>query len=234
MQRSTLALGALVLVAIALIVLDPPTRTPAPAVAPGPVSPTAELPEGHPPLNPAGGTVATAASGPFGTVLEVVESGGYTYARVETDGAEVWTAGPVTPLAEGDEVSLAGAMGMQNFRAASLDRTFERILFLNAFLKRGDEAAASAPAPSPAPAPSTSAAPTGTVLEVTHAAGYSYIKVDRDGEEMWLAGNQLQVSEGQTVAWSGGALMQNFASPTLGRTFEQILFADGLRVAESG
>lgn len=225
MQRSTLVLGGLVLVAIALIVLDPPAPAPAPAA---PVSPSAALPEGHPPLDGAGAAPAPAA-GPFGTVLESMESGGYTYARVETEGAEVWAAGPVTPLAEGDEVSLAGAMGMENFSAPSLNRTFDRILFLNAFRKRGDASAASVPASAPA-----ASGATGTVLEVTHAAGYSYLRVERDGEDLWLAGTEIEVSEGQTVAWSGGALMQNFSSPTLNRTFERILFAEGLRVTGSG
>ncbi|MEQ9570116.1 MAG: hypothetical protein RLN75_07995, partial [Longimicrobiales bacterium] len=87
----------------------------------------------------------------------------------------------------------------------------------------------------PASGPEASAAAsTGTVIEVTHAAGYSYLKVDLDGEEMWLAGTEIDVSEGQTVAWTGGALMRNFSSPTLDRTFERILFAEGLRVTEAG
>lgn len=228
MQRSTLALGALVLVAMALILLDRPT--PAPSASAGPLAPGAPLPEGHPPLNGTAVAPAAAASGPFATVLETMNSGGYTYARVETDGAEVWVAGPETALSQGDEVSLAGGMGMEGFRAASLDRTFDRILFLNSFQTRAGGAAASAPA---ATSPGSAAAASGTVLEVTHAAGYSYLRVDVDGEEMWLAGNQLAVEEGQTVAWNGGALMQGFSSPTLNRTFDRILFADGLRVDTS-
>ncbi len=225
MQRSTLALGALVLVAMALILLDRPS--PAPSTSAGPLAPGAQLPEGHPPLNGAAVAPAAAAAGPFATVLETMDSGGYTYARVETDGAEIWVAGPETPLSDGDQVSLAGGMGMEGFHAASLDRTFDRILFLNAFQTRAGGAAASVPA---APSSGSAAAASGTVLEVIHAAGYSYLRVDVDGEEMWLAGTQLPVEEGQTAAWNGGALMQGFASPTLNRTFDRILFAEGLRV----
>jgi hypothetical protein len=65
-----------------------------------------------------------------------MDSGGYTYALLEIDGDEIWTAGPPTELAEGDRVALAGAMGMENFTAASLDRTFDRILFVSGFVQR--------------------------------------------------------------------------------------------------
>lgn len=207
--RASLLFGVGVTVAVAIAVLAPRQDSPA---APG--TPSAQgLPEGHPPLAPAGGA-ATAAQGPFATVLESMDSGGYTYARVSLDDEEMWVAGPATPLAEGDQISLAGAMGMENFHAASLDRTFESILFLNRFA-------------GPAPAAAESS---GTALEVLHAAGYTYVRVDQGGTEVWIAGMAMDIAEGAGVAWSGGAPMQNFESPSLGRTFEEILFVDGLRV----
>ena len=39
-------------------------------------------------------------------------------------------------LVEGDRVTLAGVMGMENFPAASLNRTFDRILFVSSYVKQ--------------------------------------------------------------------------------------------------
>ena len=82
-----------------------------------------------------------------GTVLETMNSGGYTYARVDVDGTEVWAAGPVTPLKEGAEIALVGAMGMQNFHSSTLDRTFEEILFVGEFRSPSEMPAPQAAAP---------------------------------------------------------------------------------------
>lgn len=72
-----------------------------------------------------------AATGTKGKILETLDSGGYTYLRLDVDGQEIWAAGPVTPgLEPGEQVSLLGAMEMRDFTAKSLDRTFDRILFL--------------------------------------------------------------------------------------------------------
>ncbi|NNF39670.1 MAG: hypothetical protein HKN71_13445 [Gemmatimonadetes bacterium] len=228
MHRSTLVLGGMVLVAAALIVLDRPEPTPPTAVAPGIAgpAPSAALPDGHPPLNPA--APVTGSAGVLATVLETLDSGGYTYARVETEGEEIWVAGPPTPLEIGAEVTLAGAMGMENFTAASLDRTFDRILFVGAFGGATPGGLAGAVSPR-GPAADSPAAGSGTVAEVSHAAGYSYLRIDTDEGELWLAGNQIEIAQGETVSWSGGAVMQNFNSPSLGRTFDRILFAEGLR-----
>ncbi len=228
MQRSTFFLAAMVIVAAVLIVMDRPETQPAvtPATVPAGVPATGgALPEGHPPLSPA--TPPGAPAGPLATVLETMESGGYTYARVETGGEEIWVAGPPSELEIGSEVTLSGAMGMENFTAASLGRTFDRILFVNGF---GSSASGGAQARPLAPVQGATGAGSGVVREVSNAAGYSYLRVETDEGDMWLAGNQLEVSEGQAVSWQGGAMMQNFNSPSLGRVFEEILFADGLQV----
>ena len=210
-KTSGLAFGLGILVAVGIFVFMPSS----PADTGGSAGPVASgsLPADHPPI-PEGAGDAVAAQGPFATVLETMDSGGYTYARVEVDGEEIWVAGPVTALEPGAQVSLAGGMGMQDFRAASLDRTFESILFLSRFA-------------SPAPTPEGQV---GTALEVLHGGGYTYVRVEQADGEVWVAGMPVDVQEGQTVAWSGGAPMVDFESPTLDRTFDQILFVDGLRI----
>ncbi len=116
---------------------EPPAPTtwkqPAPAqpAAPGPaaaVSPHATSPHaGMPPTAPAPTPAATA---PRGTVVETMDAGGYTYARLDVAGAQVWVAGPQTKLAVGATVSLGGGTPMANFRSNTLGRTFDEIYFL--------------------------------------------------------------------------------------------------------
>lgn len=66
-----------------------------------------------------------------GKVLETMDSGGYTYVKVEGQDGAFWAAASPTEVEVGDEVTVSTAMPMRNFRAESLDRTFDLIFFTN-------------------------------------------------------------------------------------------------------
>ncbi len=68
-----------------------------------------------------------------GEVVESMNSGGYTYARVESDGKSVWAAGPETTLDTGTEVTFSTKMPMQGFHSETLDRTFDTLYFVGGF-----------------------------------------------------------------------------------------------------
>ncbi len=70
------------------------------------------------------------------------------------------------------------------------------------------------------------------VVSVTHAAGYSYIEVEFDGKNTWVAASPVNVKTGDTVTWSGGAPMQNFTSKSLRKTFDEIIFVDQVTVVK--
>jgi hypothetical protein len=92
-------------------------------------------------------TGAPAASG--GKILETMNSGGYSYVRLDMDGKEVWAAGPTSSgLAVGDFVYITGSMEMRNFHAKSLDRTFDTILFVGSISKDAPTADSGAGKPS--------------------------------------------------------------------------------------
>lgn len=68
---------------------------------------------------------------------------------------------------------------------------------------------------------------TGKVLQTLQAGGYTYAEVDTGGgQKVWIAGGLIQVQAGDSVQWGDYAVMQNFTSKSLGRTFEQILFVN--------
>ena len=65
----------------------------------------------------------------------------------------------------------------------------------------------------------------GVVLETMDAPGYTYVKIDTGNGEVWAAGPQITVEVGDTVSVSGN-VMNNFLSPSLGRTFDELILSD--------
>jgi len=67
----------------------------------------------------------------------------------------------------------------------------------------------------------------GKVAETMNSAGYTYILLDKEGEKIWVAVPEMQVSIGGEVVLTPGIEMANFTSTTLNRTFEKIIFSAG-------
>jgi hypothetical protein len=102
-----------------------------------------------------------------GVVRETMNSGGYTYVRVESGATSTWVAVPVTSVAVGDVVDVPPGNEMPNFRSRTLNRTFETITFASE-LRRGG--AAPAALPPGHPSLGTPALPPGHPAIGTHAA----------------------------------------------------------------
>ena len=60
---------------------------------------------------------------------------------------------------------------------------------------------------------------TGMVLETIVVDSYTYIRLDQEGQEVWLASSPITVSKGELVKFSGEIIMKDFYSKTLDRTF---------------
>ena len=56
-----------------------------------------------------------------GTVIETMNSGGYTYVHVDTGDKKVWAAGPEISVAVGDSVKMPAVMLMKDFRSKNVD-----------------------------------------------------------------------------------------------------------------
>jgi len=69
---------------------------------------------------------------------------------------------------------------------------------------------------------------TGTVAETMTSGGYVYVRLEED--DTWVASAPVAVSVGDKVAYTGGAVMNNFKSSTLNRSFESIIFVGKLAV----
>jgi hypothetical protein len=107
---------------------------PAPAAQAQPAASSNEMPV--PPHASASEASAAAASqmppvgnSVSGKVLETMDSGGYTYMKLDTGSGEVWAAVNQTKVKKGQTVTVANAMMMQNFESKTLKRKFDQILF---------------------------------------------------------------------------------------------------------
>lgn len=65
-----------------------------------------------------------------GKVLETMESGGYTYVRIDSCGEEQWLASPRIPVQVGQFVASPQGNEMRGFSSPTLGRTFESIFFV--------------------------------------------------------------------------------------------------------
>jgi hypothetical protein len=195
------------------------------------------LPLGHVPVS--ADASPTQGQAPTVTVLETMDGGGYTYARVSADGGEAWVAAPQTELEVGDVVVVSDLMQMTNFSSSTLNRTFDVLYFASSFAKTDGEPGGGATmslgtsgggqhasGSAPTGGADMSDAPRGTVTEILGGGGYMYLHVAMEEDSVWLAGPGVEVSEGQTVSWLGAMTMNDFNSASLERTFAEIIFVE--------
>ena len=71
-----------------------------------------------------------------GKVVEAMNSGGYTYVRLEKSDKKIWVAIPEMKVAVGQEISFQPGITMNNFTSKTLNRTFETIVFSSGAIGR--------------------------------------------------------------------------------------------------
>ena len=69
----------------------------------------------------------------------------------------------------------------------------------------------------------------GTVLETMSSGGYTYVFMQTDIDQRWLAGSSTTVQVGDIVQTDQGMAMTGFTSKTLDRTFDVIYFVSALQ-----
>lgn len=168
-----------------------------------------------------------------GKVTEAIPAGSYTYLHVTKDGKGTWLAIPRRDVPVGSEIQYGDGAVMKDFHSSSLKRTFDEVVFLEGVMMAGETALA-APAGHP-PVPADPAADenlpnVGKVKESIAAGSYTYLRVAQDGEDKWLAIPHRDVAVGAEVRFAEGMVMNDFHSPSLDRTFDEVLFLGGVMV----
>jgi hypothetical protein len=188
-----------------------------------------------------------------GKVLETMNAGGYTYISLGKDGKTGWIAVPVTEVVVGQEIIVKPGLEMGLFSSKSLNRTFDNIMFSPGLVtETQSQTSKIQPAVEPATKlPSghqavdrknkpkgmaamfgatsreTTTNLSGKVAETVNSGGYTYISLEKDGKQTWAAVPTMNATVGEYLELQTGAVMKNFTSKSLNKTFESIVFSGG-------
>lgn len=66
-----------------------------------------------------------------GTVVDIIDTTGYTYMELENGGNRFWIAAPTTKVNKGDRIRFVQDMVMTNFTSKTLNRTFGTLVFVS-------------------------------------------------------------------------------------------------------
>lgn len=135
------------------------------------------------------------------TVLETMDSGGYTYMKLEQGDRQFWAAASKTQVAEGDSVQFIEDMRLQSFTSNSLKRTFDELVFIRQ-ISGASVAPASGHQLSSAPA---AAVPAGPIAKAE--GGYTVAEVFARKDE--LKGQVIKV-RGKVVKVSPAIMGNNW------------------------
>ncbi|MBB1318109.1 NrfJ [Shewanella sp. SR43-4] len=69
-------------------------------------------------------------------VIDTMNGGGYTYVQLKEADKTYWAAGPQTEVNKGDKVEVSEQMWMTDFKSSSLNRTFDKIMFVGNINKK--------------------------------------------------------------------------------------------------
>jgi hypothetical protein len=150
-----------------------------------------------------------------GAVIETMNSGGYTYVKVDTGDDEVWAATSEFEVAPGDRVTFPLETPMQGFHSNTLDRDFEVIYFASFIAPEGEAPVMTEPAGLDLPPghPSLDAFATDPeaaagMAEIPRPAGAMTI-ADVWGDRVDLAGSTVTLT-GRVVKYNAAILGRNW------------------------
>ena len=161
---------------------------------------------------PAAATPAPVGNAFTGTIAETMDSGGYTYARLQGGGKDdVWVAAPQFDAKVGETISVALDMPMPGFQSKTLNRTFPTLYFVQEVARNGQPLTAAAAPAAPAMmsghgAGGASGAP--TVQKMDPPAGGTSV-ADVIGKKAALSGKSVTV-RGTVVKFNGGIMDRNW------------------------
>jgi hypothetical protein len=62
------------------------------------------------------------------------------------------------------------------------------------------------------------------VKEVIQTSSYTYLRVEKNNQDEWIAINKQEIQKGTIIYYEEGLKMENFTSPELQRTFDAVYF----------
>jgi len=173
-----------------------------------------------------------------GEVVEILNSGGYSYLQLKNSQGVVWVAIPQARIEKGQLVAVQKGAVMKTFVSRGLNRTFKNIVFSGGLAVQqvatqtqgGDNANEII---TPATIDPTALTISGKVLKTMNSGSYSYLLLATSKGTVWVAIPQTSLAVSQVITVRNGAVMKNFESKTLHRTFKNIIFSGGLVIQQA-
>jgi hypothetical protein len=152
-----------------------------------------------------------AAAAKSGSVVETMNSGGYTYIQVDTGSEKIWAAAPEFAVKVGDPVVVPEGMPMVNYHSKTLNRDFDLVYFVDGIMVGGEMAAPGAakmPEGHP-PMTAQSAAQNGVDLSGIKKVEGGQTVSDVFADKAKLAGKDVKV-RGKVVKFSPAIMGKNW------------------------
>ncbi len=151
-----------------------------------------------------------------GKVLETVNTGDYTYVRVDTGKTNVWAAAPKFSVKVGDTASIKAGMPMPQYHSKTLNRDFDVVYFTDRVAVNGAESVAGSdaslqglPKGHPPISGQTPQASTKVDLSGIKKAPGGQTVAEIYAEKSKLSGKQVKV-RGKVVKYNGNIMGKNW------------------------
>ena len=188
-----------------------------------------------------------------GIALEKINTSQYTYLLINENGVETWLAFPLAEVQIGETYYYTNEMLMNDFVSKELSRTFEKVYFISGVftepptntnpenanpqpLEQGNPQPVQQINVTPPMQQNNNAAASntaignhhGVALEKINTTQYTYLKINENGTETWLAFPLINIKIGEIYYYTNEMLMTNFESKELKRIFEKVYFVPGV------
>jgi hypothetical protein len=80
-----------------------------------------------------------AGIGHKGKVIEIINTGEYSYIQIQENGKKIWAAAMATKVNKGDIVEFPDSPPFSNFKSKLLNRTFDSVIFVAGIRNDGPE-----------------------------------------------------------------------------------------------
>ena len=155
-----------------------------------------------------------------GTVVDTMNSGGYTYVQLDDGTGTAWAAISQTDVQIGDKGTIAGNI-MHDFHSSTLNKTFPAIMFSNGLQSAAVDKPTNADIIE-SPASYYRVVVSGTINQTMNTSDYSYLEIDDGTGLIWAAVSQTDITTGENVTIDGNA-QSGFESMALNKTFEVLI-----------
>ena len=155
-----------------------------------------------------------------GTVVDTMNSGGYTYVQLDDGTGTAWAAISQTDVQIGDKGTIAGNI-MHDFHSSTLNKTFPAIMFSNGLQSAAVDKPTNADIIE-SPASYNRVVVSGTINQTMNTSGYTYLEIDDGTGIVWAAISQTDITTGESVTIDGN-VQSGFESMALNKTFEVLI-----------